>query len=66
VYERVREQFSEDELVHLATTWPAASRRCTRRADRRALLTDGDEHFVTSGFELRVIEREHSRLKPRT
>jgi AhpD family alkylhydroperoxidase len=55
VYERVREQFSEDELVSLslaivaingwnrstslrarcpATTWPAASRRCTRRADR--------------------------------
>ena len=27
--------------------------------------TDGDEHSVTSRFELRVIERYHSRLEPR-
>jgi hypothetical protein len=86
VYEHVREQFSEDELVHLtlaivsinggtsstslralcaATTWPATSRSCTRRVDRALRWTDGDEYSVTSGFELRLIERYHSRLELR-
>jgi hypothetical protein len=87
VYERVREQFSEDELVHLSLAivsingwnrlniaartvlgdYVAGSLAKSHAAGLIAHVTpDGrDEHSLMSGFELRVIERYHSRLEPR-